>query len=153
VWSYIAARVGTSPGIRVVAAVRSEALARVLGYLLIEADELESFVGVPSSVALSTEISRLAPDVIVVTRSSLGNQPAARITQLKASHPASRLLVIASSLRGDEENPVGDADAQILEEAVVARLVSEIRKLARGVGACRPVTRCDATGRRRRYSR
>ncbi len=137
-WQRIGGRVEACRNIRVVAAAPSDGLARVLGHLLIEADELESFVGVPSPAALSSEISRLSPDVIVVALSSLGSEPAARIAELKATHHASRLLVIvSSSLVGGEGSRLGEADAQIPEEAVVATLVSEIRRLARSLGAGR----------------
>jgi hypothetical protein len=114
-----------------VAAAPSEGLARLLGYLLLEANDLESFVGVPSPEVLAREISRLSPDVIVVALASLGSEPVARLAELKRAEPAPRLLVIASSLRGEEKSPLAGADAQISEDAVVARLVSEIRRLAR----------------------
>jgi DNA-binding NarL/FixJ family response regulator len=135
VWSHVAGGIGANRKVRVVAALRSDALARVLGHLLVEADDLESFVGVPpSATVLVGEISRLAPDVIVATLNYLGAEPAARIAELKAAHPASRFLLIASAEEDETSRPTG-ADAHILEEAVVATLVSEVRKLARGLAA------------------
>lgn len=131
VWLRVGGGVDANPRVRVVAAAPSEGLARLLGHLLLEADDLESFVGVPSPEVLAREISRLSPDVIVVALASLGSEPAARLAELKRAKPAPRLLVIASSLRGEEKSPLDGADAQISEDAVVARLVSEIRRLAR----------------------
>jgi len=55
---------------------------------------------------------------------------------LKASDPASRLLLITSAEEGEAGRPAG-TDAQVTEEAVVATLVSEIRKLARSLAAHR----------------
>jgi hypothetical protein len=132
VWSTIAGRIEARRKVRVVAAARSEGLARVLGHVLLEADEFESFIGVPSPAALVAEVCRLSPDVIVVALPSLGSEPAARIGELKAAFPASRLLVIASAEEMEASRPRG-ADAQIPEEEVVASLVSDIRRLARSL--------------------
>ena len=137
-WSRIAGRIDGNRKVRVVAAVRSEGLARVLAHLLVEAHEFESYVGVPSAAALMGELSRLAPDVLVATLSCLGTEPAARIAEWKAAHPASRLLVIASAEEGEASRASG-ADAQITEEALVATLVSEIRGLSRSLAAGRGV--------------
>lgn len=138
VWSRIAGRIEARRKVRVIAAARSQGLARVLGHLLLEADELESFVGVPGPAALAAEVSRLSPDVIVVALPSLGTAPEARIGELKAALPASRLLVIASAEEMEASPPAG-ADARIPEEAVVASLVSEIRKLTRSLAAGKSV--------------
>lgn len=132
VWSRIAGGIEGRPKLRVVAAARSEGLARVLGHVLLDAGEFESFVGVPSPPALVAEVSRLSPDVIVVTLASLGNEPVVRIGELKLALPASRLLVIASAEELEASRPAG-ADAQIPEEAIVASLVSEIRRVSRSL--------------------
>src|SRR5262245_55950378 len=116
--------------VRVVAAVRSEGLARLLGHLLDETGEFEAVVGGPRAAGRTSEISRLGPDVIVVTLSCLGKEPAARIAELKAAHPAARLLVISPRPQPEASRPAG-ADAQVPEEAIVSSLVAEIRKLVR----------------------
>ena len=135
-WSRIAGRAEARSKVRVVAAARSEGLARVIGHVLVEADEFESFIGVPSAAALVAEVSRLQPDVIVVTLPSLGSNPAARIGELKSAFPASRLLVIASAEEMEASRPKG-ADAEIPEEAIVTSLVSEIRRVSRSLATAR----------------
>jgi hypothetical protein len=138
VWSRIGSRNHANPKLRVVAAVRSEALARVLGHLLVEADEFQSFIGVSGAEGLLGEISCLAPDVIVVTLPGLGSEPVARIAELKAALPASRLILITSA-QEDEASRESGADAQVPAEALVGTLVAEIRKLARNLaGGRRP---------------
>src|SRR5258707_15463565 len=91
VWSHIAGAIGANRKVRVVAALRSDGLARVLGHLLVEAEDLESFVGVPrSATTLIGEVSPLAPHAIVATLNYMGAAPAPRIAQLKPAYPPSR---------------------------------------------------------------
>ena len=118
--------------------MRSEWLARVLLHVVREAREFESFAGVPNAPALAAEVSRLRPHVVVATPASFGNEPAARIAELKSASRGSRVLLIVSADEACMAPLALGADAYVCEDVIVSALVPEIRRLTATIAPGRP---------------
>lgn len=107
---------------RLLLAVSSPELARVVQHLLREMPALEIVERSSSAPALQRDAARLAPDVIVTSARLLGKEGG--LEALRRFSPASKLVVITCDAAcGDGRGEAPVADASLEEEDIVRELV------------------------------
>jgi DNA-binding NarL/FixJ family response regulator len=124
---------------RILLALTSPALLRVVEHLLHELPGTRIVDRSGSAEALQRDAARLAPDVIVTSARLLGRESATQAARIKGQCPTSKLIVITSD--GEWQTPDargGVADASLDEEDLVRGLLPIVHTLV-----SQPVSRAD----------
>jgi len=121
----------------VLVAVSPASLARVVDHLLRERTDLRVVAHVDRGEALTRQVARLAPRVVVAHQRVLGREPARRVAELKASSPGSKLVLVAPH-EGLGPRLRHGADACVGEEELVERLAAAVAVAARRARGRRP---------------
>ena len=116
--------------LRVLMAVRPAALARVIEHLLDGVDGLTVVERVTDGRGLPSRAARSAPDLIVANARILGREIGAAVAAIKASSPASELIVISAFEDLGREALQSGADLTVEEESLVRALPPALAKIA-----------------------
>jgi hypothetical protein len=119
---------------RVLLAISSPDLVRVVEHLLADLPELEIVDRSTSILSLCRDAARLAPDVIVTSARLLGRAPG--IADLRRFAPGSKLVVITHDTEWRPSEPrAGSADASLDEEDLVRGLLPILHTLSAAVSS------------------
>jgi DNA-binding NarL/FixJ family response regulator len=118
---------------RILIAVASPALLKVVEHLLGELPGTRIVDTATSPQALQWEAARLAPDLIVTSTRRLGRETLRGAAELKGASPGSKLIVITSDGEWSADDPRGAADASLGEEDLVRGLLPIVHTLVAGV--------------------
>jgi DNA-binding NarL/FixJ family response regulator len=122
--------------IKVLVAVKSEALARVIQHVLHGQPGISGIDFADSEHELMEQAQRLRPDLIIVNSRLFGRAAGAALTQLKRTNPLSKLILTCNF----EEYRSIDSDifdARVLDETLVQQLPAIARRLMSGC-ECKP---------------
>ncbi len=106
-------------------------LATLLEHLLEEACDVAVVGCVEDGRLLTRCASELAPDVIVAHPRVLGEDAAARVAAARRSSPGSKLVLISSFAGLSPALRRCGADAFLMEDALVTRLLPTLKQLGR----------------------
>jgi len=115
---------------RVLVAVKSLRLHRVIEHLLHARRDLKVLARVEDRVQLPSALRRQFPRIVIADAAPIGLDFERSITVLKRSHPDTKLLVICSVSGFAREMRRRGADACLAEEALVKRLLPTVSVLA-----------------------
>ena len=115
--------------IKVLVAVRSEALARVIQHVLQGQTGISGIDFADSEQGLMEQAQRLRPDLIIVNSRLLGRDAGALLTQLRRANPQSKLILTCSFEEFSRSIDPGIADARVLDENLVQQLPAIARRL------------------------
>jgi hypothetical protein len=120
---------------RILVAVASPALLKVVEHLLRELPDTRIVDISTSAQGLQREAARLAPDLIVTSSRFFGREIERRAAELKGVSPGSKLIVITSHDEWPGDDPRGSADASLGEEDLVSSLLPIVHTLVAGVAS------------------
>lgn len=115
---------------RVLVAVKSVALHRLIEHLFHDRPELKVVARVRDGGFLAPAVRRAAPDLVIANAGLMGGEIGAAVAALKRSHPRSKLIVICSVGGFSREIERRGADACLAEEVVVTRLLEAVTVLS-----------------------
>jgi len=121
--------------IRILVALASPALLRVVEHLLRERSDIRIVGHSTSARALRGDAARLAPDLIVASTRLLGRELERRAAELKHASPVSKVLVITSDEWRGREDRRGAADASLDQEDLVRSLLPIVHTLVAGAAS------------------
>ncbi len=116
----------------VLVAVRPAPLSRVVEHLLRDCPEMQIVARSTEFTGLATRAARLLPDVIITNERLLGRAPGQAVTEVRRRSPESRVIVLRPGEGLAAERRCG-AHGYISEHALVRRLTSTVRRIARGL--------------------
>jgi len=123
---------------RVLLAVRSLALQRVIEHLLKSRPELEILIGTCEANMLAQELRRWLPHVVVASSRICGLAARDTAALVRNSGPGVKLIVICSVDGFDRDVRKCGADACLAEEVIVQRLMPTVSQVVRFAQLKRP---------------
>jgi hypothetical protein len=118
--------------IKILGAVQSEALARVIQHVLRGQAGISGIQFADSKQGLAEQAQRLRPRLIIVSFRLLGRDASATLAQLKRTSPQSKLILICNFEEFGMPAGTGIADACVLDETLVQQLPAIVRRLTSG---------------------
>ena len=115
--------------IKVLVAVKSEALARVIQHILHGQAGISGIDFADSEQGLMEQAQRLCPGLIIVNSRLLGRDAAAALTQLKRASPQSKLILTCNFEEFSRSIGSGIVDARVLDETLVQQLPAIARRI------------------------
>ena len=116
--------------IKVLVAVKSFALARVIQHVLHGQAGISRIDFADSGQGLMEQAERLRPSLIIVNSRLLGRDAGTALTQLKRANPQSKLILIGNFEELSRGIDSGILDARVLDETLVQQLPAITRRLA-----------------------
>jgi DNA-binding NarL/FixJ family response regulator len=121
--------------IKVLGAVQSEALARVIRHVLRGHAGISGIQFADSEQELTEQAQRLRPRLIIVSSRLLGRDASATLAQLKRTSPQSKLILICNFEEFSMTAGTGIVDVCVLDETLVQQLPAIVRRLTSGLRA------------------
>jgi len=115
--------------IKVLIAVRSEALARAIQHVLHGQPGISSIDFADSEQGLTEQVERLGPSLIIVNSRWLGREASTTLFRLERANPRTKVIQTCSLEEFSGSKAPGIVDARVLEETLVHRLPSIVRRL------------------------
>src|SRR5204863_814774 len=115
--------------IKVLIAVRSHGLARAIQHVLRGQGEIDGIDFADSGQALTEQVKRRRPGLVIVNSRWLGGEPSEALAGLKRASPHSKLVQTCSFEEFGKSVEPGIVDARVLEETLVRRLPAIVRRL------------------------